>query len=664
MDLDNFLRESRKAQLQQFYLHWFSGEEMIGGREKLVERLDGAMRDAQKVRARFDHLSRSGRDFMTALLGKETYSGTMGEIRSDPRSRNIENFEIESLVRSLQDEGLIAVENRPGSDGGWQEIFQIPREIGDALRQTVDIEEREVAKMLSLSDLLKSSKKKEAIEALAEPAAMEERIGALSDPQLSELVRLAIQEFGGILTRSRYERQMKKGQGTEFRLHRPEWRKALEDNRLGTTGVLSLREFGIEVEEEGLLVFQELVLRASREEARKKPVENDREVSLGVDLLVDMERILEIVHSENVEVTREGAIYKKTEERIVGQLVTAVYPEIFNGDPAQQLITLCRRLSLFDLDGSRLRCDMIRRRAWLGKRPLAKLREVYNLLHAEIRRERWSFHQGVLRQIFIEHLTKFQPGTWIPARAIFTHTMASYLLSLKEREVDVEFRRRWSEDFHHEKLVVSLDRLHHDLSWWVLHRLALLGIVDLGYREGAFQSLKLSPIGAQLLGIPLPAVEPGRLIVNPDFEILYFPGSDREPDIVLPLSHFSDRMRSERVKRFQLNCESVKRGIISGMDVQAILNFLDTNATTPVPPNVRYSIKEWAEGVEPIQRQRVLLLRARSKKGADRLESVLETKNVPCERLGENAIVIQGVKGERALRELADHLRDQGLCLE
>ena len=35
-----------------------------------------------------------------------------------------------------------------------------------------------------------------------------------------------------------------------------------------------------------------------------------------------------------------------------------------------------------------------------------------------------------------------------------------------------------------------------------------------------------------------------------------------------------------------------------------------------------------------------------------------------CERLGDTAVVVQGVKGERALKDLVDTLREQGLCLE
>src|ERR1041385_5708541 len=192
MDVDGFLREARKAQLQQFYLHWFPGEEMVSDRGKLVERLGAVMRDPQKVRAHFDRLSRSAREFLMSLLGREDFGGTLSEVRSGTRGRPIEDFEVESLVRSLLDEGMAATENSPGSDGGWEETFRIPRELAEALLGTVDIEEREVAKMLSLRDLLSGDAGYVDLERLAEPAEVERRISALADPELAALVREAL----------------------------------------------------------------------------------------------------------------------------------------------------------------------------------------------------------------------------------------------------------------------------------------------------------------------------------------------------------------------------------------------------------------------------------------------------------------------------------------
>src|ERR1041384_7537197 len=327
-----------------------------------------------------------------------------------------------------------------------------------------------------------------------------------------------------------------------------------------------MRDFGIEVEEEGLLIFQELVRGWALAAAGAESPENDHEVSVGVDLLVDVERVLEFVHGENVEVTREGSVYKKTEERILPRLATAAHSELFDGEPVGQWFALCRLLSFFEQDGSRLRCDPIRRRAWLMKRPLAKLREVYGVMQAESRGDRWSFHQAALREIFLDLLTHFQPGRWVSSRELFSAVLASYLLNLKDRGVDADFRRRWNEDFHHEKLMVPLEKLHHDLRFWVVRKLALLGLIDVGYREDKFAALRLSPLGGQLFGITLPPGEAGRLVVNPDFEILLFLG-EREPELVLTLSQFADRKVSDRVKRYQVTAESVKRGVIAGMEV-------------------------------------------------------------------------------------------------
>src|ERR1041384_3614672 len=289
-----------------------------------------------------------------------------------------------------------------------------------------------------------------------------------------------------------------------------------------------MRDFGIEVEEEGLLIFQELVRGWALAAAGAESPENDHEVSVGVDLLVDVERVLEFVHGENVEVTREGSVYKKTEERILPRLATAAHSELFDGEPVGQVFALCRRLSFFEQDGSRVRCCPIRRRAWLRKRPLAKLREVYGVMQAESRGDRWSFHQAALREIFLDLLTHFQPGRWVSSRELFSAVLASYLLNLKDRGVDADFRRRWNEDFHHEKLMVPLEKL---------------------------PGVALPPRGGQLFGIPLPPGEAGRLVVTPDFEILLFPG-EREPELVLTLSQFADRKVSDRVKGDQGTAES------------------------------------------------------------------------------------------------------------
>ena len=133
-------------------------------------------------------------------------------------------------------------------------------------------------------------------------------------------------------------------------------------------------------------------------------------------------------------------------------------------------------------------------------------------------------------------------------------------------------------------LFVPLERLYYDLYHWLVHRLGLLGITDLGYREGHLETIALSSLGAAVLGRKgAAAVHAGGLLVNPDFEILQFPGGAHEAEDAFTLSRFAERIGADRVKRYRLTRESVKRAILAGMHLSAIESFLKTRARTAVP---------------------------------------------------------------------------------
>ena len=311
---------------------------------------------------------------------------------------------------------------------------------------------------------------------------------------------------------------------------------------------------------------------------------------------------------------------------------------------------------------------------------MSKVGQVFEIYRGERRGQRWSFHQTAIREIFTEHLRTIAPGRWLLARSFLTAIIARYLLGLDERKVSAEFHDRCKGDFRNETLVVPISKLFHDLSYWVLHRLALLGLVDVGYREGSFHALKLSKLGQRCLGLasaeglvrppvedsprpPAPSGEDGGLVlVNPDFEILIYPDSDEEA--VWTVSLFADRVDSNRVKRYRLTRESVKRGIVAGLEREEIVSFLERHAHGAIPHNVLYSLREWTEGVELVRRQKGLLLRAQTPSGAELLSKILEGREVPFERLNETTIMVRGGKNERAVTDLQEHFRDHGLYVE
>ncbi|MBI4606635.1 MAG: helicase-associated domain-containing protein [Planctomycetes bacterium] len=676
MQLHEFLAANSKAQLQGYYFYWAPGKEMLGARERLAAELSEAMTDAARVRQRFDTLSRSQRAFLVALLLRDGYSGTVAELRATRRGRSIEDYEVENLLKSLQEAGYIA---RVSGTGGYaSEVFGMPEELAEALRCTVAVEDRPPFEMLSLRAhvaSLNGSRPEGLLDslALADFQAARCRISEVADEELKGLLRLALDEHGGILTHgacsSASRPDLAPAPGRGIVLNRPEWKRALEASHLGTTGVLRLKDYGIDLEEEGLLVYQEIVYETALAEALAQ-CENDREVSLGADLIIDLDRVLELLRAESLEVTREGNVYKKIEERIAGQFVTARHPEVQDGSPVGHLLELSRKLQFFEEEEQRIVVDRLRRWVWRRKPFRDKVRLVFEIFRSEKRGQRWSFHQAALRESFLDHLHRVSPGRWLVARPFLTAVVARYLLRLEEDGVAAAFNERCTGDFKHETLVVPLQKLHHDLSYWVLHRLALLGLIDLGFKDGAFHSLRLSRLGAALFGVQAPSEAPGapgdggglRMVVNPDFEVLLYPEAPDEASWTLSL--FADRLDSDRVKRYRLTRESVKRGIVAGLVRDDMLRFLETNARGAVPPNVSFSVREWADSVELVRLQKVHLLRAQTAGGADRLGQILETKGIPYERLNDTTVMVRGAKNERAVKELQEHLRDHGLFVE
>jgi hypothetical protein len=710
MQLKNLLSETSKAQLQGYYLHWFPAKEMISARERLASELLEAMTDHLKVRQRFDALPRAPQAFLVSLLLRSGYSGTVEDVRGQKHGRAIEDFEVENILKGLQEAGYIV--KTAGTGGYSREVFSIPEELGEALRGTISVEERQPVEMLSLRAFLGTlNGNASEFEGLIRPEEAKRRLEEIADGELKKLVGSALYDHGGVLPRS-VAAHAGLLAGPPCATSSPAWRYELEAKRLGTTGILSLKDYGIDLEEEGLFVYQEIVYESGLEEATRGLPESDREISLGVDLIVDLDRALEVLRSEPMEVTREGNVYKKIEERIQGLFVTAQCPEFHDGSPVNHIIDLMRRLQLFDEEDHRIVVDPLRRRVWRKKPLMSKVGQVFEIYRGERRGQRWSFHQTAIREIFTDHLRTIAPGQWLVARPFLTAVVARYLLGLDERKVSGEFHDRCTGDFRNETLVVPPSKLYHDLSYWVLHRLALLGLVDVGYREGSFHALKLSKLGLRCLGVvklegslpstvegspakELPAAlvkemgpvqemgpaqgmgpvqemglvkemgsvqEMGQVLVNPDYEILIYP--DAVEEAVWMVSLFADRVDSNRVKRYRLTRESVKRGIVAGLEKEEIVTFLEKSAHGTIPHNVLYSLREWTEGVELVRRQKALLLRAQTPSGAELISKILEGHEVPYERLNETTIMVRGGKNERAVKDLQEHFRDHGLYVE
>ncbi|MBN1443638.1 MAG: helicase-associated domain-containing protein, partial [Planctomycetes bacterium] len=669
MFLKNLLEDNTKAVLQGYHLYWFPNRSMSSSKERLTTDLLEGMQEQSLVRERFDGLGRSHQSLLLALLRRDSYQGSLPEILTDRYGRQVEEFEVEPTIKTLLANGLVFKLCGNGSQAG--DVYLIASEVGDALKRTIALEERDVLDMLAAERVYSEGD----LCAGVHQVDLSKRIAKVADEQLHRLALVAYEEHHGILTFSEASHRNLVSES----LNRDHWRSLLERERLGTTGVLSLKDFGIDVEEQCLVLDQDLIYADSLRRARcrrsassdarradQQIAENDVEVSIGTDFIIDIDRFLELIRTEQFDVTREGRLYKKTEDRISSVFITARYDEYFEGCAVSHIFEICRRLRFFTIESQKIVGDRLHRLAWQNKSVDSKLKVIYEHYLSDQQGKRWSFHQKALRSEFIDHLKKIDPGQWLAAKPFIAAVVARYLLNLEDRGIREEFKQHWMEDFQGETLMVPFAKLHHDLSYWVIHRLALVGLLDIGYVDAAFTSVRLSHLGLRFFGLRYDTLEDldRPLLVNPDFEVVAFPGSSREEEVNLLLSRFADRLDSNHVKRYRLSRDSLKRGIISGLKSEEIKEFLELHSRVPLPPNVTFSLREWTDGVELIRKQKVMLLRASTAEGCRRLVKILEEREIEFEKLNDKIAMVRGSKSEKALRDLHEHFEKNGLFVE
>ncbi|OGO42990.1 MAG: hypothetical protein A2Z04_07660 [Chloroflexi bacterium RBG_16_57_9] len=147
------------------------------------------------------------------------------------------------------------------------------------------------------------------------------------------------------------------------------------------------------------------------------------------------------------------------------------------------------------------------------------------------------------------------------------------------------------------------------------------------------------------------SIEHGKLIVQPNFQLFALdPVSEYTLSV---LDTFADRVNVDRAVEYQINRQSIYRAHKAGMEVRAILDYLEREAHTDIPQNVRRTLEEWsAEQDRIVIRRRVDIVQTAD---PGLLESLMEdprTASFFARRSGPSIAVLPSKKGSvRALRE-------------
>ena len=613
--LEAILAGLPEVDVPELYRFW-SGQP--GGRvpsegRRLAELISNTLSSSALLEKRLATLGKRLELLLDAHLAAPRYERGRADLVASRPLAHLGSFDLEAGLAALVRRALLVPSRRRTVDGYDDSALRVPPEIGDAILHMRRAQRRGIFDMVTLRGHLEARYEDPARTAKVSPgrvrqmykmyaneAAAVARVDRLPEG-LRHLIEKTTLEFGGLLPRAFFDRME-----TELpHWNGRRWGKILRDSLVGTVENLQLGRYGIKHNDETLIVFNEVALGWFRRVA--VPSDPDKpfdEASLGVDLASNLSRFLAYIIDHNVRFTIKGEIFKTTEKRILQDLIPNPGRELDRADVFSFIYRFARDHGFIESTGERTFAMTRAGRDW---EPL-QLDEKLQVLLEHILQDPGPggnpLHQQHLRRIFLRLLKRLEPGTWYDLMYLPFLARNNYICNLDELGLAEAFAdgsaggRSGAED---------LQRLAWNLVSWVRQRLYLLGLIDLGYDSSQRPvAMRLTRTGARMLGL-IEGVEPtsllGSLVVTADFEVVLFPSGQGLPgaeggddaELVHDLDRFCDREKIGHLLHFRISEKTVQRGLREGLPLKRMLDILDANARTPVPQNVIYSIRDWAQ---------------------------------------------------------------------
>jgi len=590
------LKRLKKAELREPYLFWAAGEsaEVPAKVAELRAALAKWMTEPSRAVARTGALGAEERVVLDALLAAPHHRAGQAHVLG-----LVEGARVGEALESLERAAILF---RDGE--GEEATFVLPAELADALLlQEIAEQSRGSGVTLTLKghlDLryagpeterpMSPSRLREMFKMYANEPAAVARVERLPEG-LRDLVGKTVLEFGGLLPRRFFERME-----TELpHWNQRRWAKILEESLVGTTARMDLDRYGIQHDDDTLVVFNEVTLAwFKRVAVPSDPDAPHDEAALGVDLVANISRFLAYIIDHAVRFTVKGEIFKTTEKRILTELIPNPGRELERAEVLQFIFRFARAAGLIEVTGERTFKLTAAGRDWESQDLDAKLDGLFEHITFELDEAHESVHHPAMRRILATLMKRLEVGVWYDVMYLPFLARNAYLSQLDELAVDEMVSARGAAGAG---AAEDLQRLAWNLVGWVRKRLYLLGLVDLGYDDkGHPVAMRLTRTGARVLGIDTPEEETfglGKLVVTPDFEVVLFSAGD---DAVLThdLDRFADRTKDGTLRQFRISEKSVHRGLVEGMTLAKMRDVLTLNARTPVPRNVLQSIRDWA----------------------------------------------------------------------
>lgn len=371
--------------------------------------------------------------------------------------------------------------------------------------------------------------------------------------------------------------------------------KSLAEAMVGTTTDLELARVGIQPLERAVVVFHEVALHAikRRGEDHRPPV--SEELVCRGDMATNVGRFLRELQQSKVLFTADGELFKASAKRIAGTLLPVPGGFLSPDTALEAIFRFCLQRRLIDRRGER----SLRPTPAGNDFDRAGLAEQVKMLLAHFVEDRTlhgePYHHTRMRRVLLRLLRRAEPLLWQDVSVLPFLARNAYLAQLEAAPAEEFFAARFQGGGYTPG--ESLQQMCWNLLVWVKRRLFPLGVVDIGMHQGRVTALRLSRLGAELLDAE-PAARVGgtrsSVIVQPDFEVLVFPGDDVH-DVVHVFDRFAHRTKSDHVHQFRIDEASVRAGLADGMTGAQIVQELTDRARVPIPQNVLYSLEEWTQ---------------------------------------------------------------------
>lgn len=589
--------------LKDAVARWCPEGESAGRRDDLVRRCAAAMENEPHVLGRLQELPSKLQDLL------ETFLATPGSVRTVQElfqnlGRNFKSrFDLEACLAALHREGFLF----PARDQRWASLdspcWAVPGELADTVLNFRRRQQSALKDFVTLNGFLDARYFREREAEEGEKARAHARkiyklylMESSIDGRLKKLpgrvhatLQMALVRHGGIASCQELQKELHDDAAPDLDL----CRKCLEDGMLGTAGPLELARFGLQPMRDALVVFHEVALVLLQRHAAATPPEVGETLSCGVNLASNVARFLRELGRTKVQFTVDGALFKASSKRIAGTLLPVPGDVL---DPEQQLELIyrfCLHRRLVDRRGERILGATAAGHGFERGELTDQAKELLSYCVEDRSLAGEQFHQVRLRRVLLRLLKRAEPDSWQELQLLPFLARNTYLSQLDTQQADSYFAGRFQGGSY--VPTETVQQLVWHLVQWVKQRLYPLGVVDLGLRDGRPVAMRLSRLGAELLDAD-PAGRVGgvrsQVIVNPDFEVLVYPGDDVH-EVVHTLDRFARRLQSDHVHVFKLEQATFAAGLRDGLTAAAILRELTDRSRTPLPQNVVYTLEEW-----------------------------------------------------------------------